>query len=119
MVTRDWKSMTPETRKMHVRGPESTEAHWRRDPGPESLRFVTKSTCGEPPARPLPPTDAAPPPCATPRAPAKAGHAPLPHETGPAGGDTTIVTETDTVGVATVVAVRVTLVVPETVAGGV
>jgi hypothetical protein len=54
----------PATRNTQVRGPVAI-THARNDPVPESLLLVTSIT-----APPLPPTEAAPPPCAV----GNAGH---------------------------------------------
>src|SRR5882724_2018217 len=51
--------MTPDTRKTQVLGPEAS-MHARRLPVPESFKLVTSIT-----APPLPPSAAAPPPCAS------------------------------------------------------
>src|ERR1700720_3730113 len=56
---RDRNVITPDTRKTQVRGPEAS-MHARRLPVPESFKLVTSIT-----APPLPPTAAAPPPCAS------------------------------------------------------
>jgi hypothetical protein len=85
--------MTPDTRKTQVRGPEAS-MHARKLPVPESFKLVTSIT-----APPLPPTAAAPPPCAS----GNAGQCEPLHdafEDGPGGGGAGVGVDAVTVTVA-------------------